>query len=100
MEIIRQTDILVETKRRFVIRQPQSGEPMICAECGESMLAAEATAELFGISRRAVYRLVEKENAHFAETETGAVMICASSFAAVLNNGGAKRISEASDSKA
>ncbi|MCP9494025.1 MAG: hypothetical protein MSG64_06145 [Pyrinomonadaceae bacterium MAG19_C2-C3] len=86
MEIKRTTEIFVETNRRFVIRQSESGEQIICPNCCEPMLAAEAIAAVFGISRRAVYRLIETETAHFAETETGAVMICPSSLAAFFGN--------------
>lgn len=84
MEIKRTTEIVVETHRRFVIRQSESGEQIVCPQCAEPMLVAEAIAELFGISRRAVYRLIENETAHFAETEAGAVMLCPSSLAVIL----------------
>jgi hypothetical protein len=94
MEIKRTTEIFVETKRRFVICQPESGEQVFCSQCAELMLGAEAAATLFGVSRRAVYQLVEADTTHFAENDVGAVMICASSLAAVLNNGDAKRVSD------
>jgi hypothetical protein len=51
------------------------------------MLTAEQTATLLGISRRTVYQFVETGSAHFAETETGAVMICLSSLIADPDKG-------------
>ncbi len=86
MKIKHTTEIFVETNRRFVIRQPESGEQIVCPQCCEPMLAAEAIAAVFGISRRAVYRFIENETAHFTETEAGAVMLCPSSLAAILGD--------------
>ncbi|HEX8264676.1 MAG TPA: hypothetical protein VF596_04575 [Pyrinomonadaceae bacterium] len=87
MEIKRTTEILVETNRRFVIRRAEeSGEQLFCSRCGEPMLAAEQAASLIGISCRAVYRHIENGNIHFAEIETGAVMICISSLASACDD--------------
>ena len=91
MEIKRTTEIFVETNRRFVIHQPETAEQFFCPNCNEPMLGVEATAALFGISHRAVYRLIEQNTAHFAETATGAVMLCPSSLAAFLD-GRAKQL--------
>ena len=92
MEIKRIIEIFVETNRRFVVRQPESDEQIVCPDCGEAILAAEQIAIVFKISRRAVYKIVENGAAHFAETETGAVMICLSSFAAAVD-GDTKQLS-------
>jgi hypothetical protein len=86
MEIKRTTEIFVETERRFVVCQPESGEQIFCRQCTEQMLAAETCAALFGVSRRSVYKIVETGTAHFTETESGAVMLCLRSLrAAILN---------------
>ena len=88
MEIKRTTEILVETNRRFVIRRAdESGEQLFCSRCAEPMLAAEQAALLLGINCRAVYRHIENGNIHFAEIETGAVMICLASLAGALETG-------------
>lgn len=84
MELKRTTEIFVETKRRFVIHQPESGEPVYCPACDQQMLAAEQAAALFHINCRSVYRLIEAGAAHFAETATGAALVCPSSLAALL----------------
>lgn len=84
MEIKRTTEFFIETNRRFVIHQPESAAQIFCPHCAEPMLSAELTAAYLGISRRVVYQLIENGTAHFAETETGAVMICPSSLAEIL----------------
>ncbi len=75
MEIKRTTEIFVETERRFVVCQPKSSEQIFCRQCTKQMLAAEACAALFGVSRRSVYQIVENGTAHFTETASGAVML-------------------------
>ena len=84
MEIKRTTEIFVETKRRFVISQPENAESIFCLACDQQMLAAEQAAALFQINCRRVYRLIETGAAHFAETKTGAALVCPSSLAASL----------------
>lgn len=84
MEIKRTVEISIETNRSFTVRQSKKYPPVFCPQCGEPTLAAEQVADVFGISRRRVYRLIETDAAHFAEIETGAVMICLASLAAIL----------------
>ncbi|MCY7348045.1 MAG: hypothetical protein LH614_17775 [Pyrinomonadaceae bacterium] len=86
MEIKRTTEIFVETNRRLVIRQPESAEHFLCPNCNDAMLAAEQIAVVFGISRRAVYQIIETEAAHFVETETGFLLVCPNSLAKILAN--------------
>lgn len=85
MEIKRKFEMLAATKRSFVIRQSPPCEQILCTECGEVMLTAEQTSRLLGIEQRRIFRIIEKAEAHFTETETGAVMICLTSLAAVLD---------------
>lgn len=40
------------------------------------MVSAEEAAAVTGLSRRAIYRLVESSRIHFAETPGGALLIC------------------------
>ncbi len=84
MEIKRKFEMLVETNRRYVIRQSPSGAPKACAECGAPVLAAEQAAGFFGIRQRRVFQIVETEAIHFTETEAGAAMICLKSLATFL----------------
>jgi hypothetical protein len=41
--------------------------------------------EVFSIKQHHIFQIIENEAAHFAETEAGAVMICMTSLAAVLD---------------
>ena len=86
MEIKRTTEISVEKTRRFVIRQPETDPAIACPACGEPMLTAEASAVLFGVKCRRIYRIVETGAAHFHETETGAMFVCPSSLDAAIEN--------------
>lgn len=86
MEIIRKTEIVVETKRRFIINRSSAAEYLICPDCPGRMMTAEAAAAVFNVSRRAVYRFIEQEKGHFSETEAGEIFICSDSFAEVLEN--------------
>ncbi len=85
MEIKRSFEKLVVTKRRFVIRQTPSVKQTTCAECGEPLLTAEQIANLFAITQRRVFQIIETGAAHFSETNAGAAMICLKSLAVVLN---------------
>ena len=85
MEIKRNFEKIVVTKRRFVISQTPSVKQIACAECGEPMLAIAQAAVLLGIKQSRVFQIVETGAAHFAEIEAGAVMICLSSLAAILD---------------
>ena len=88
MEIKRRFELLIETNRRYIIRQSAPGTQIRCADCGEPMLTVEQTAGFFNIKQRRIFQVIEAEAAHFTEIETGAVMICLSSLAAVLDGEG------------
>lgn len=92
MEIKRRTEILIETQRQIVVHDSDSSGQINCPQCGETMLAAEHAAAVFGISRRAAYQFIENETAHFVETETGAVMLCLPSLTAILRGGDNKQL--------
>jgi len=87
MEIKRKFEMLIATNRRYIIRQPASSKQIACAECGEPMLKVEQAAALFGIKQRRIFQIIETEAAHFTEIEAGAVMICLTSLAEVLDGG-------------
>ena len=87
MEIKRKFEMSVATNRRFIIRQSKQDEQIACAECGEPMLTTEQAANMFGIKQRRIFQIIETEAAHFTEIEAGAVMICMTSLAEVLDGG-------------
>jgi hypothetical protein len=85
MIINRKIEMLIATKESYIIRKSSSDARTVCAKCGEPTLTAQQTAGIFGITQRRIFRLIEAGAAHFTETETGAVMICLSSLATVLD---------------
>ena len=85
MKIKRKFEMLVAINQIYIIRKSSSGKQTACAKCGESMLTAEQTAGMFGITQRRIFQIIEIEAVHFTEAETGAAMICLSSLAAVLD---------------
>lgn len=92
IEIKRRTEILIETTRQIVVRDSGSSERFTCPQCGETMLAAEHAALVFGSRRRAAYQFIERQNAHFVETEAGAVMLCLPSLTAILQASDAEQL--------
>ena len=86
MEIKRNFEGLVVTKRRFVISQTPSVKQVTCAECGEPMLEIAQAAVLMGIKQGRIFQIVETGAAHFTEIEAGAVMICITSLAEILDS--------------
>ena len=85
MEIKRKFEMLVATNRRYIVHQSTPGKQIACAECGEPMLTTEQAANIFGIKQRRIFQIIETEAAHYTETEAGAVMICMTSLAKVLD---------------
>lgn len=76
MEIKRNFEELTITKRRFVIRQTPSVMQMICAECGEPMLAIAQAAVLLGIKQSRIFQIVETGATHSTEAEASGILIC------------------------
>ena len=87
MEIKRKFEMLIETNRRYIIRQSAPGRQIRCAECDEPMLTVEQAAGFFNIKQRRIFQIIEAEAAHFAETEAGAAMICITSLEETLGGG-------------
>ena len=85
MEIKRNFEKLVVTKRKFVIRQMPSVQQTACAECGEPMLTIAQAAVLFRLKQSRIFQIVETGAAHFTETEAGALMICLNSLVKFLD---------------
>lgn len=85
VEIKRKTIIEIEMHRRVSLARPLSLPAVHCPLClmPEQMIAAEHAAEVFNISRRAIYRLIEAGAAHFTESANGEVLPCPASLAAL-----------------
>lgn len=90
MEAKRKREIRIETSRRLIVRLPDETERIACHVCadGEPMVSAEHAAAAFSLSRREIYRRVEAGRTHFAETESGILLICPNS----LGSGTTERI--------
>ncbi len=84
MAIIRKTNVLIKTARKFIIHQPAAAEKIWCEQCGEQMIQAQTSADLFGISSRKIYRLIEREEIHFVETLANEIYVCPISIRKVL----------------
>lgn len=88
MEIKRKTEITVETRKRFVVRLPETAEAVFCPHCkgDEPMLTAEQAAVFLRIGRRTIYRWIETGAAHFIESESSAVLVCLASLDTILSD--------------
>ncbi|MFN2412647.1 MAG: hypothetical protein ABR535_06285 [Pyrinomonadaceae bacterium] len=69
-------EITFETEETIVLRQGSAIVVEFCSGCGERVLMAspQTIAVLSGVSEREIFRLVEANQIHFAET--GCILIC------------------------
>ena len=78
----RRLEIVVETERRFTLRKTGPASTVRCEQCSGPLVLAEEAVAVTGLSSRTIHRLVETGEVHFAETPTGALLICLNSFGA------------------
>jgi hypothetical protein len=76
----RKLEIVVETERRITLRRFGPLPAARCEQCSGPMVFAEQAVAATGLSSRALHRLVETGEVHFAETPAGALLICPNSF--------------------
>jgi len=76
----RRVEIVVETRRVVTIRKPASSPLPPCGLCSGPLVPAEVAVTVAGLSSRAIHRLVETGEVHFAETPAGALLVCPNSF--------------------
>ena len=88
MEIKRNFEKLVVTKRRLVFRQTSVIEHAVCIECGETMLPIAQAAVVLGIRQSRIFRITETGAAHFSEVDSGTLMICINSLSGLLEADG------------
>ena len=77
----RRLEIVVETTRRVTLRRRGAAPTARCGRCSNPLISTEEAVAVTGLSSRAVHRLVEAGEVHFAETPAGALLICPDSFA-------------------
>jgi len=82
----RRTKITIETHEITIIRFNQNQSAIrFCPQCEavSRFLPVARVAELLQISEMSVFGLLESREVHSTETETGALLICRSSLAAL-----------------
>ena len=74
----RQIEITVEVERRWVIHGAAGSVAAFCAACNRvsSLLTVDQAAAFSGVTSRTIYRWVEGEKLHSAETAEGWLRIC------------------------
>lgn len=85
MKITRRTTVFVKTERKFLVARSISKELIRCEQCGEQMIPAQSSADFFQVSSRRIYRLIESEKIHFAETAANEIYVCLISVNEILN---------------
>ena len=77
------TEITIETERVLIIRKRKGSVLTWCSTCAQQvpMVKVDEAATIAGVSSRTLYRWVEAEKVHFAETPEGLLLICLSSLA-------------------
>jgi hypothetical protein len=78
MKRTRRTRTTIEKREVVVIRTSRKLNRVFCPECSEpvALVALDEAVRISGISSRAIYRLIEEERIHFAETAEGVAFIC------------------------
>jgi hypothetical protein len=76
----RKLEIVIETHRRFALRKSGRMSTVLCEQCSGPMVSAEDAFAVTGLSSRAIHRLMEGGEIHFAETLAGALLICFNSL--------------------
>ena len=77
------TEITIETERILIIRKRKGSILTWCSTCAQQvqMIKVDEAATIARVSSRTIYRWVEAEKVHFAETPEGLLLICLSSLA-------------------
>ena len=64
------------------IERPRVTEKIYCALCGEqtNWLFPEEAMAVTGVGLRAIFRMIESRDIHFAETSEGFLIVCVTSL--------------------
>jgi excisionase family DNA binding protein len=78
----KRTQITIETERIFVLSRRKVFVVAWCHECGQrtTMITVDEAAAIAAVSSRTIYRWVDSERLHFAETSEGRLLICRESL--------------------
>ena len=69
--------MVVETERRLVLGRSGAADAVSCERCSGPLVFADEAVAATGLSSRALHRLVEAGELHFAETPAGNPAACA-----------------------
>jgi hypothetical protein len=74
----RHTVTTIESHEFWIVRKQAPAATILCGICPEApeMLTAQRAAKQAGVTQRMVFRWVEDGLVHFAETETGELLVC------------------------
>jgi hypothetical protein len=77
------TEITIETERVLIIKKSKGSVLASCPMCVQQvpMIKVDEAATMARVSSRTIYRWVESDKVHFAETPEGLLLICLSSLA-------------------
>ena len=77
------TEITIETERVLIIKKRKGSVLAWCPTCAGQvpMVKVDDAATIARVSSRTMYRWVESDKVHFAETPEGLLLICLSSLA-------------------
>ena len=87
MKIKRRTEITIESREVWIIRNQQRATPTWRCECADEglMLTPEQAARLLCVTPRTIYRWVEAGRTHFRKTENGWLLVCLASLSTEEN---------------
>lgn len=90
MKRIRTTAVDIRTERLFILRSRGATVERWCDRCAAAvrMIALDEAALLGGTSERELARRVEEGALHFAESDSGRLLICIRSLLDITNNQG------------
>ena len=80
----RRTRMSLEMREVVVVRGSRRRNRVLCANCSDDaeLMTIEEAVKMSRISARAIYRLIEAGEVHFAETAEGFTLICAATLLA------------------
>ena len=72
--------IVIEKQQRVTIRKSSHASFARCRQCSRPLVSANEAVAMTGLNSRAIHRLVETGEIHFAETPVGALLSCLGSL--------------------
>lgn len=79
----RRTKTTIEIHQVYLVRQGESFAPVLCSDCATgvaSMVTPEEAANVTGVPRRSIYRLVEAGLIHYLEAADDSLLVCLNSI--------------------